>query len=192
LGQADVPQDHVRLLLVEGSIAGGYEWGLETALQLAERLKTAHSHKVEMKVVGRVSTSLQRESIEKSAVRLSFTGQVPAESVPELDRSAHLLYAADLNAACPNSVIEAFGCGLPVVAFDTGALPELIKSGAGRCVPFGGDPWKLDPPDIAGLAEAAHDVINNQPGYRAAARSRAQEAFGLDQMVEGYLGALLV
>ena len=51
----------------------------------------------------------------------------PRERIPELDRSAHLLYSADLNAACPKSVIEALACGLPVVAFDTGALPELVQ-----------------------------------------------------------------
>ena len=45
----------------------------------------------------------------------------------------------------PNSVIEALACGLPVVSFDTGALPELVTPGAGRVVAYGGDPWRLDP-----------------------------------------------
>ena len=107
-----------------------------------------------------------------------------------MDRSAHMLYAADINAACPNSVIEALACGLPVAAFDTGALPELITKDSGQLVPYGGDPWKLDPPDIEGLAQAAINIINNKPKFDAAARQRAEEVFGLDQMVEGYLKAL--
>jgi glycosyltransferase involved in cell wall biosynthesis len=81
-------------------------------------------------------------------------------------------------------------CGLPVVAFDTGALPELVTMGAGRLVPYGGDPWRLDPPDIGGLVEAASVIINRQADYRMAARKRAEEAFGIDRMVEGYLEAL--
>jgi glycosyltransferase involved in cell wall biosynthesis len=186
------PEDHIRILLVEGTIAGGYEWGLETAVQLAERINTAYSLQVELMIVGRVAESLKRAWMEKAKVRVNFTGQIPAEEVPELDRSAHVLYAADVNAACPNSVIEALACGLPVVAFDTGALSELITVDTGRLVPYGGDPWKLEPPDINGLAEATSHIINNQAGYRVAARKRAEEAFGLDHMVEGYLDALII
>ena len=191
-GSGNIPEDHARVLVVEGSIGGGYEWGLETAIQMCEQLKNKFPHKVEAMVVGRVSATLQREWKSKTDVSLNFTGQVPAERIPELDRSAHVLYAADLNAACPNSVIEAMACGLPVVAFDTGALSELISVDAGRLVPYGGDPWKLDPPDIGGLVEATNIVINNQAGFRKAARKRAVEAFGLDHMVEGYLDALNV
>jgi glycosyltransferase involved in cell wall biosynthesis len=189
-GDGDVPQDRIRLLLVEGAIAGGYEWGLETAIKLAEGLQIAHSHKIELMVVGRASATLQAASRKTTSISLAFTGQVPPTQIPTLDRSAHLLYASDLNPACPNSAIEALACGLPVVAFDTGALPELIQSGAGRCVRYGGDPWKLEPPDITRLVDAAHDIIQNQSLYRPAARARAVEAFGLDQMLEGYLGAL--
>jgi len=190
-GEGRVPEDRVRILLVEGAIAGGYEWGLETGIRMAEHLKVTHSQKmVEVMVVGRVSPSLQHECVANTDIRLVFTGQVPSERVPELDRSAHVLYAADLNAACPNSVIEALACGLPVVAFDTGALPELVKGEAGRIVSYGGDPWALDPPDIIGLSDAANMMISSQHVFRKAARIRAEEAFGLDTMVDGYLGAL--
>jgi len=102
-----------------------------------------------------------------------------------------LLYSADVNAACPNSVIEALACGLPVAAFDTGALTELVVGDAGRIVAYGGDPWQLDPPDVPALVEAALEILGNQERFRAAARARAEAAFGLDQMVDGYLQILL-
>lgn len=191
-GAGNVPDDHVRILLVEGSIGGGYEWGLETAIHMAERISTTYSRNIEVMVVGRVSASLQHEWKSKAEVQVSFIGQVPPERIPEFDRSAHVLYAADLNAACPNSVIEALACGLPVVAFETGALSEIITVEAGRLMPYGGDPWKLEAPDIDGLAEAANSIIKDQTGFRKGARSRAEEAFGLDHMVEGYLDALVV
>ena len=101
-----------------------------------------------------------------------------------------MLYAADLNPACPNSVIEALACGLPVAAFDTGALPEIITAGSGQVVPYGGDPWQLESPDIEGLAKAVNSILEDQIHYREAARRRAEETFGLDQMVEGYLNAM--
>jgi glycosyltransferase involved in cell wall biosynthesis len=189
-GSRDIPGHHVRILLVEGTIGGGYELGLKTAIQMGERLHTAYSRDVEVMVVGRVSANLQSEWKSRTGIRVNFTGQVPAESIPEIDRSAHVLFAADLNPACPNSVIEALACGLPVAGFDTGALSEIITEGSGQLVPYGGDPWKLEPPDMAGIAKAVNGILGDQPGYRKAARKRAEEAFGLDHMVEGYLNVL--
>ena len=189
-GRGALPDDLVRILLVEGAIGGGYEWGLETAIHMAEGLAKSYQHEVEVRVVGRISRRLQNEWMGKTAVRLEFSGSVPHGHIPELDRSAHLLYAADVNPACPNSVIEAMACGLPVVAFATGALPELVTQEAGILVPYGGDPWNLDTPDIDGLAQAANSIVIKQHDFRLAARRRAEEAFGLDRMIEGYLEAL--
>jgi glycosyltransferase involved in cell wall biosynthesis len=42
LGAGELPGDHVRILLVEGSISGGYEWGLETAIHMAEGLSKVY------------------------------------------------------------------------------------------------------------------------------------------------------
>ena len=190
MGAGKTPEDHVRILLVEGSIGGGYEWGLETAVRMAELISPMYSQNVEVMVVGRISSELQREWSEKAKVQVSFKGEVIPEQIPELDRSAHMLYASDINPACPNSVIEAMACGLPILAFDTGALSELVPTMAGKLPPYGGDPWNLDPPNLDALAEAAHTILANQAGFRKAARRRAEEAFGLDIMVEGYLEAL--
>ena len=184
------PADRCRILLVEGSLGGGYEMGLETAVQMAEKMRLDMLLPLEIVAVGRIAPDLQAAWQGRTSFPLIFKGVVPREAIPELDRSAHLLFAADLNAACPNSVIEALACGLPVVSFNTGALPELVTGEAGLIAPYGGDPWKLDPPDIAGLAAAAQQVFQDQPLYRQGARQRAEEAFGLDKMVEGYLQAL--
>jgi glycosyltransferase involved in cell wall biosynthesis len=178
-----------RLLLVEGSLQGGYEMGLETALRLTEGL--AERLPVELMVVGRVAPELQSAYQSRSRVPILWAGSVPGERIPELDRSAHLLYAADINAACPNSVIEALACGLPVLAFDTGALPELVTGDSGCIVPYGSDVWKLDPPDAPALVNAAVEMLADQPRFRRAARLRAEQAFGLDKMVKGYLEILL-
>jgi glycosyltransferase involved in cell wall biosynthesis len=101
-----------------------------------------------------------------------------------------LLYSADINAACPNAVIEALACGTPVLAFDTGALPELVTDGSGRVVPYGSNPWELEKPDLPALAESAVEILLNQAGFRTGARQRAETLFGLDQMVNSYLIAL--
>jgi glycosyltransferase involved in cell wall biosynthesis len=202
-GERHLPPDRCRLLLVEGSLMGGYEYGLQVAVELASGLsaclQAAKSDRIlELMVVGRVPQILQEKwekfvSAQDSSrqISLNWTGLVPRERIPVIDRSAHLLYSADINAACPNSVIEALACGLPVIAFDTGSLPELVRDRAGMVVPYGGDPWKLDPPDIRALVTVAWEILQDLPAFQQTARQRAEAAFGLEPMVDRYLEALL-
>lgn len=193
------PKDRWRVLMVEGSLMGGYEMGLEAAVHLveglAERMKSSAQpspdwEQVELMVVGRVAAEVQRKTQQQTSAHIRWEGLVEQGRIPGIDRSAHMLFAADLNAACPNSVIEALACGLPVISFDTGALPEMVTTGAGMLVPYGGDPWQLDTPDYEALAEAALEITQDQDSYRKAARQRAEQAFALDQMVLSYLDVL--
>jgi glycosyltransferase involved in cell wall biosynthesis len=124
-------------------------------------------------------------------VKITWAGLISSEKIPEIDRSAHVLFSADLNAACPNAVIEALACGTPVVSFATGALPEMLEGGGGLTVPYGGDPWHLDPPDIQSLAQAALMIIQDQSLFRRAARQRAEQVFSLEHMVAAYQEVLL-
>lgn len=197
-GPESPPEDRYRLLLVEGSLLGGYEGGLRVAVRLAQRLAGEEMQGIdrplELVVLGRVPSALAeryKDELEgHPGVNLVWAGLVAGERVPEFDRAAHLLYSADLNAACPNSVIEALGCGLPVVSFDTGALPELVTGDAGRIAPYGGDPWQLDPPDVGALARAAVEVLREQGRFRPGARLHAEANFSLQTMVEKYLEVL--
>jgi hypothetical protein len=67
----------------------------------------------------------------------------------------------------------------------------MVSGDAGRVVPYGGDPWRLDPPNIEGLVEAACEIALQQERFRTGARQRAEAAFGVEQMTAGYLQALL-
>jgi glycosyltransferase involved in cell wall biosynthesis len=193
-GQPKLPANSYRLLLVEGSLMGGYEMGLESAVELVELLNTEYLDRLGARagltVAGRVSKQVKERWGRNVTSPIEWAGLVPAEQIPALDRSAHLLYSADINAACPNSVIEALACGLPVLAFDTGALPELVTGDSGRIAPYGGDPWQLAQPDVPVLAKAALEILTGGAHFRAAARARAEAAFGLEAMLDLYLQAL--
>ncbi len=190
-GTNDLPKDEFRLLIVEGNLGGGYDMGLENAVQLTETLANQYHLPVELMVAGKISKEHKVSVQSRSRVPIQWAGAAPREQIPQIDRSAHLLFSADINAACPNSVIEAMACGLPVVAFDTGALNELVLGDSGRIVAYGGDVWKLDHPDITALAKAAAEILNDQSRFRSAARAQAESALGLDKMVDGYLKILL-
>lgn len=203
-GEGSLPADRWRVLMVEGSLMGGYELGLTTAIdwmrRLAAQLKTrvpgAFPGILELAIAGRVSEAVKtrwdaRLAEEAACLEVNWIGLVPHAQIPSLDRSAHLLYSADINPACPNSVIEALACGLPVVSFATGALAEIVDASAGTVVPYGGNPWKLDPPDTQTLAREALRLLDDLESFRKGARQRAVLQFGLDQMVDSYMDVLL-
>ncbi len=188
-GAHERPADRVRILLLEGNLKGGLDSGLFHAVALAERLSATQP--VEVTVAGGVDESTQRRVVRVSKVPVNFLGVLPREQIPFLARSSHFLYSAEVNPPCPNSVIEALACGLPVAGFDSGSLRELVSEDAGRVVPYGGDPWKLSQPDIPALAESVTEILRDQPRFRKAARARAESVLGVDRMVDEYLKVLM-
>jgi glycosyltransferase involved in cell wall biosynthesis len=190
-GDGQLPEDFIRLLVVEGSFKGGHERDMFNAVEAANRLSARLDRRVELMIVGNAPQHM-REQVScshKAAVR--WMGLVPHERIPELDRSAHILFPAEINAACPNSVVEALASGLPVVSYATGSLPELIGEDGGAVVPYGSNYWHLEEPETDLLVEAAVKVLDDLPAYRASARKRAETYFGLEQMVADYKEALL-
>ncbi len=186
-GEHDRPTDRYRMLLLEGSLARGLNSGLFHAVRVAEKMSAKYP--MEVIVAGTVDETTQRKL--QSKVPVQFLGTVPRADIPKLARSSHLMYCAEVNPPCPNSVIEALACGLPVIGFDSGALKELVTEDAGVIVPYGSNPWKLETPDITTLAQSAGQVLEKQDQFRVAARKRAESALGLDAMVESYIKVLL-
>jgi glycosyltransferase involved in cell wall biosynthesis len=189
-GPSERPTDRCRIMLVEGSFASGHDTGLKIALDLANHLEADHKLPVELAVAGVVPAKTQAYYQSYAKVPVTWLGVIPGEQIPLYHRSAHLYFSAEINPPCPNSVIEALACSLPVVGYDTGSLPELVTGDAGRIAAYGADPWTLEPPDIPALAQAAAEVLQDQDKFRAGARRHAEQAFDLQVMVERYLEAI--
>lgn len=188
-GLHERPSSHYRLLVVEGSMAGAQNAGLTHAAQLASML--SKKFKIELTICGHIDERSKNMLRDQTAFRIRYMDTITREQIPWMMRSSHLLFSAEVNPPCPNSVIEALACGLPVIGFYTGSLPELVQGDAGRLVPYGADQWKLQEPDIPMLAEVATEVLQNQSQFRKAARERAELALGVGKMVEEYLKVLL-
>ena len=170
-------------------MAGAQNSGLHSAIEFGILL--SHKHKIELMIVGRVDKHTQNKLKNQTAFRIKFMNTIPREQIPWMMRSSHLLFSAEVNPPCPNSVIEALSCGLPVIGFDTGSLAEIVQGDAGRLVPYGANQWKLEKPNVQALADVAEDVLQNNEHYRKAAREQAENVFGLDKMVDEYLKVLL-
>jgi len=183
-----------RLLVLEGAIGGGYEIGLTWASKLASGLAARGGARppVELTIAGKKGELPASFKVagRSADIEIRWAGEAPPETVPTLLRSADLLFSADPNPACPNSVIEALACGLPVAAFDTGAIGEIVDRQSGAVVPYGADPWRLEPPDLEALTLAAGHVLDGGERFRRGARRRAEASFGLDRMIDAYLAAL--
>ncbi|HXD12101.1 MAG TPA: glycosyltransferase family 4 protein [Anaerolineales bacterium] len=189
-GLHERPSGHDRLLIVEGSLAGAQDSGLYSAIKLAEEL--SHKSRIELVVVGHVDKRTQNILKKQAVFRTKFMGVIPREHIPWMMRSSHLLFSAEVNPPCPNSVIEALACGLPVIGFDTGSLSEIVQGDAGRITPYGSNPWKLKQPDVPTLANAALEVLEDQSRFRKSAREQAESKLGLDKMVDEYLKVLFI
>ena len=105
------------------------------------------------------------------------------------DRILSMIYsAADVFALpalqdnLPNTALEALACGLPIVAFSAGGIPEIFRDGIeGRLVSSG---------EVAALRSAVSEVLQDK-ALRAAmaanARRRAVEQYGLKLQAMRYL-----
>ena len=190
LGANSRPDDRYRMLVLEGRLGGGYEQGLLTAVKAAELLNQRLEKPLELMVVGEVPESLRR-LVSSAQVNILWRGVVKRHEVSEIDRSAHFLFSSDINAACPNSVVEALACGLPVIGYDTGALPELLSNNAGCIAAYGGDVWKLDKPNIYALVDAAQEVLKDHEKFSLSARKQAETYFDIHAIARSYQKVLL-
>ena len=74
-----------------------------------------------------------------------------------------------------------------MVGYRTGALPELVPPEAGILVAYGGDPWKVDKPDLMGLSDAIRNVVSNLDQFSCAARRVAEAKYDVRQMTDTYM-----
>ena len=75
-----------------------------------------------------LSSFLQRDYLQ-------FVGSKSHEEVAALLRESDIYLYSHLNPPCPNSVLEALSCGLPVVSYNSGSMPELLFFGKDLLAP---------------------------------------------------------
>ena len=114
--------------------------------------------------------------VEGGGAPVEFLGRVSAERVAELMAGAAMVVVPSLGPeVMPYAALEAMAAGVPVVAADTGSLPEIL--GRDRCVP------RRD----AGALAAAMQRLWEDPELRAregrALRVRVRERYSEERHV---------
>jgi glycosyltransferase involved in cell wall biosynthesis len=105
--------------------------------------------------------------------RVLLTGRYAQRDAPSVYRRAHVLLHPKVNDPCPNVVLEALACGLPVVHSASGGTPELVGDAG---VGVGSDTtWERDvPPAPDLLAAGVEHVLELLDELRVEARARAK------------------
>ncbi len=77
----------------------------------------------ELNIVGPINNDLLRKYLNRDYIVKRETKDL--KGVADILRSSDIFIYSHLNPPCPNSVVEAVSCGLPIVGFDSGAMSEL-------------------------------------------------------------------
>lgn len=165
------------VLLLAGDQSQAYR--LETALETLAMLPEARLLVTGSVVVDAASAAGRHGVLD----RVELAGRYAQRDAPALFRRAHLLLHPKVRDPCPNVVLEALACGLPVVHSASGGVPELVGE-AGIAV-ASETTWERDvPPAPAELAVAVRAVLGRLDELRAAARARAVDHFDIGPWVE--------
>jgi glycosyltransferase involved in cell wall biosynthesis len=148
------------------------EKGVATLLDAAARVP-----ELPVRIVGDGPERSRLEEHARAArlSHVSFLGHQPRETVLTMMKRARVLVVPSAwHEPFGYVVAEAFACGLPVIASDKGALPELVDAPVGRTFPAN---------DAAALADllrwAVGDGEQLEP-MRLASRARFEARFSAD------------
>ncbi|MCS5709131.1 glycosyltransferase [Candidatus Berkiella cookevillensis] len=118
----------------------------------------------------------QELTIEKNVI---FWGE--RQDIPELLQEADLFVLPSLVEGVSNTILEAMGCGLAIIASEVGGNPELIQQD------YNGQ--LFDPHNAIQLKDIIKDYVVNQSmriQQGENSRKRVEQCFSLELMVEQY------
>lgn len=116
-------------------------------------------------------------------IPVHFLGQVSDDRLLRLAYSAaDVMVVPSRQDNLPNTAVEAQSCGIPVVAFDVGGLPDIVEH---RMTGFLSQPF--DPTDLAEGIRWVLDHGDSDSGLRRASREAAKRKFEPKHVAEAYI-----
>lgn len=158
-----------------------------------EAIKVARELDIKLKIVGAIDP-IEQEYFEKEVKPLidgdlvRFDGEVKGGNKIEYYRNALLtIYPIHWNEPFGLVMAESMSCGTPVIAYNQGSVPEIIKDGKTGFIvdsqaPGRGD-FIIKKTGVEGLVEAVKRIGEIK---RQECRDHIVNNFTLDRMVDGY------
>ena len=110
-----------------------------------------------------------------------FAGARPFEEIPQWLRRSRVFVMTSEMEGLPQAMIEAMGCGVPVVLPDTGDVTTLARHGENA--------WIVSPPTVDGFVEALGRLLDDPALHRKlsdgclAMREQFRRDYGIDGAV---------
>jgi glycosyltransferase involved in cell wall biosynthesis len=165
-----------------GTLSAVKRW--DRLIRVIQTLRTFGVEDVEFRIAG---DGPRRPFLEKLVRDLDISQSVEFlgehHDIPAFLRRAKFLVHTSESEGCPNVVMEAMACGLPVVAMEAGDIPYLVEDGkTGFVIPQG---------DETTLAERILQLLRQDKlclRMGLAARLKAEQEFRLERLVLETLG----
>ncbi|MEW6107744.1 MAG: glycosyltransferase [Nitrospirota bacterium] len=165
-----------------------YRSRMEVLFDVAERLPV-RPHLLLIGDMDKYCHDILLKSLAKPLWKNNITHikSVPPELLPQYYHMMDCMVHTVAGDSCPNVVVEALACGVPVVCPEDGGTKELVDD-AGFSV--------VDPDGICGesmrddMAKAIMQILERLPDYQKRARQRAENNNNLEILTSQYLKAL--
>lgn len=173
---SSAPRESDRVLFI-GSVTKMK--GVEDLLEAWASLESSWS----LDIVG-LSDPMYLRSLKEqfgTSRRVQFYGEADSSEVETFYLNAALLVLPSHTEGFPNVVVEAMAHGLPIIATDVGALPEMLSAGAGVIVP---------PRDPDQLRNALRELMGNGDRREATgkiARERFEQKYERSVVMDLYV-----
>lgn len=173
--------------LLSGNIAASTYYRLTNALDGLE-FALRQGLNVKIRFSGILPQTLQAQfinDIEKRNLqdRFLMSGAYSREQAPQIFGSADAYFITKHNDPCPNVVLEAMACGLPILYAASGGVPELVgEAGVSLAVPETYD--ESPAPSAEAIADSMAKIIQQRDVFSALARERAVQKFDIQLWAE--------
>ena len=127
------------------------------------------------------TSGLRNRRANKYSDRIINIGSIPHKEMPAVYQHADILVSPSIREGFGLSVAEAMSCGLPVVAFNTSSIPELVDHGCGG--------YLTEIYDARKFAEYINILAESSPLRRRFGeynRAKVEEKFTRSRMIEDY------
>lgn len=115
---------------------------------------------------------------------VKYIGKYNQNNAPKIYQTSHVYVMLKYKDPCPNTVIEAMSCGMPILFSMSGGIPELVdkKCGLGLKVK---DSWKEKKivPKYNDIANGMIEIYKNYKFMSKNARKRAVEKFDIKHWI---------
>jgi len=167
--------NEIKIICVEGCVHG------DPAINI---LKNIINYQVE--IYGHVDEEMANKILKLNRNNIKICGVAPQEEIHNIYSGCCIYLSLELNPPCPNSVIEAMACGVPVIGYNSGSFSELVSDECGVILPYISNPWKLESPNTDLLEYSIKKIQNNYYNYSNEARKRVELLFSLEYMGKSY------